>query len=216
MHPDFWHDRWSNNQIGFHQAETNPHLRECWPTLDVAPGSRVFVPLCGKSRDMLWLCEQGYEVVGVEISPLAAEAFFAENGLKPTVSHEGDFVVYRTAGLSLYCGDFFALTPGDLAGVDAVFDRASLVALPPEMRAAYAQHMQSLLTPGTPILLVAFDYPQHEMAGPPFSVQEAEVRSLYGAHYAVQLLHGVDILAGEPRFRDKGVSRMEEKVYALA
>ncbi|QSA98940.1 thiopurine S-methyltransferase [Methylococcus sp. EFPC2] len=215
METVFWHERWATGQIGFHQSEINPHLRRFWPALELPKGSRVFVPLCGKSRDMLWLCDQGYEVIGVELSPVAVEAFFAENDLQPTVDHLDSFSVYRTAGLSLYCGDFFALMQNDLAGVTAVFDRASLVALPPDMRADYAHHMLQLLAPGIPILLIAFAYPQHEMEGPPFSVQEPEICALYGTHRKVQRLHSVDLLEREPRFREKGLSRLEEIVYML-
>lgn len=215
MHHDFWHERWTNNQIGFHQAEVNPHLRQSWPSLGVAPGQRVFVPLCGKSRDLLWLREQGFDVVGVELSPLAVKAFFEENGLNSTVQQEGPFTAYRTTGICIYCGDFFALTQDHLDGVAAVFDRASLVALPPDMRASYARHMLHLLPRKVPILLVAFDYPQQEMTGPPFSVAEAEVRTLFGKDREICLLHRLDILAQEPRFREKGVSRMEELIFVL-
>lgn len=215
MKPDFWHERWRQNQIGFHQDEINPYLRQFWPVIGVAPGSRVFVPLCGKSRDMLWLHAQGSEVVGVEVSPLAVEAFFGENGLQASVTTQGAFHVYEANGVHLYCGDFFDLTAAGLAGVSAVYDRASLVALPPEMRSAYAERLLGLLAPGTKILLVAFDYPQHEMNGPPFSVGEREVLALYGERCDVRLLCEADILERETRFRDKGVSRLNEVVYEL-
>ncbi len=214
MQQEFWHERWQLNQIGFHNQEINGHLQHNWPTLNIAAGRRVFVPLCGKSNDMLWLLAQGFEVIGVELSPLAVQAFFAENGLSVTIRQQGKFSVSETAGLSIYCGDFFDLNANDLAGVNAVYDRASLVALPPEMRAAYALHMQRLLEPGTKTLLVAFDYPQHEMQGPPFSVQTHEVQALYGNWCHVELLQTEDILDREPGFRAKGVTRMQEQVYA--
>jgi len=216
MQPDFWRERWQQNQIGFHQGEINLHLQQFWPALGVAPGSRVFVPLCGKSGDMLWLRAQGYEVVGVEFTSLAVQAFFAENDLQITTSTQGRFSVYEADGIRIYCGDFFDLTADDLAGVSAVYDRASLIALPPQMRPAYAAHMLRLLAPGTKTLLVAFDYPQHEMQGPPFSVGEQEVQALYAKQCEVRRLNEVDILDQEPRFRDKGVTRLQERVYALA
>jgi thiopurine S-methyltransferase len=215
MQQEFWHERWQLNQIGFHSQEINCHLQHNWPALNIATGSRVFVPLCGKSNDMLWLLAQGYEVIGVELSPLAVQAFFAENGLSATTRQQGKFSVSETNGLSIYCGDFFDLGANDLAGVNAVYDRASLVALPPEMRAAYALHMQHLLKSGTKILLVAFDYPQHEMQGPPFSVQSPEVQALYRNWCNVELLYTEDILDREPNFRDRGVSRMQEQVYIM-
>jgi len=215
MHPDFWHERWQNKQIGFHQSEINLHLQEFWPVLDSADSSRVFVPLCGKSRDMLWLRAQGREVVGIELSPSAVQAFFDENGLPVKISSNGSFSVFESDGIRIYCGDFFDLAPDDLAGVTAVYDRASLIALPPDMRAAYADHMHGLLSPGTKTLLIAFEYPQHEMAGPPFNVHEQEVRALYGNHCRIELLHVADILDQEPRFREKGLTSLQEKIYAL-
>jgi thiopurine S-methyltransferase len=215
MQPDFWHERWHNKQIGFHQSEINPHLQQFWPAINSADGGRVFVPLCGKSRDMLWLRAQGREVVGIELSLSAVQAFFDENGLRVRISSNDRFSVYESDGICIYCGDFFDLAAADLAGITAVYDRASLIALPPEMRAAYADHMHGLLGPGTKTLLIAFEYPQHEMAGPPFSVHEEEVRKLYGEHCAIEVLRVVDILDQEPRFRDKGLTSLQEKIYAL-
>lgn len=215
MQADFWHERWQRNQIGFHQAEINLHLQQFWPALGVTTGARVFVPLCGKSGDMLWLRGQGHEVIGVEISPLAVQAFFDENALQVTVQQQGLFQVYAADGLCIWCGDFFALDPEDLAGVTAVYDRASLIALPPEMRPAYAKHLRQLLAPGVKSLLVAIEYSQGEMEGPPFSVREDEVLALYAAHCAIERIHAADILDQEPRFRDKGLTRLQEKVYAL-
>ncbi|MEI6068111.1 MAG: thiopurine S-methyltransferase [Methylococcaceae bacterium] len=213
MQQEFWHERWQLNQIGFHNQGVNSHLQHNWPTLNIKAGSRVFVPLCGKSKDMLWLLAQGFEVIGVELSPLAVKAFFAENGLSVTMRQHGKFSISETEGLSIYCGDFFDLNANDLTGTNAVYDRASLVALPPEMRTAYALHMQSLLKTGTKTLLVAFDYPQHEMQGPPFSVQTHEVQILYRDWCNVELLQTEDILDREPGFRNKGVTRMQEQIY---
>ncbi len=215
MQQEFWHERWQQNQIGFHSEDINRHLQQVWPTLNIAPGSQVFVPLCGKSNDMLYLLAQGYDVIGVELSPLAVEAFFAENGLSATTRQQRNFSISETDGLRIYCGDFFDLGASELGNVHAVYDRASLVALPPNMRRSYAAHMQQLLEPGTATLLVAFDYPQHEMQGPPFSVQTEEVQALYRNWCAVELRYTEDILDREPRFRDQGVSRLQEQVYAL-
>ena len=215
MQQEFWKERWHLNQIGFHSQQINGHLQHNWSALDIAQDSRVFVPLCGKSKDMLWLLAQGVDVIGVELSPLAVQAFFAENGLSATTRQQGKFRVSETDGICIYCGDFFDLSANELTGVNAVYDRASLVALPPEMRVAYAAHLQRLLEPGTKALLVAFDYPQHEMQGPPFSVQTSEVQALYRNWCDVELLYTEDILDKEPNFRDRGVSRMQEQVYAL-
>jgi len=211
----FWHERWQQNQIGFHQPEINPHLQQFWPGLGLPADSTVFVPLCGKSADMLWLRAQDYRVVGVELSPMAVDAFFSENRLQPDTWQEDGFTVSEADGIRLYCGDYFALRPQHLSGAAGAFDRAALMALPPAMRADYAQHLRRLLPRPSRILLVVFDYPQQEMAGPPFSVSEADVRALYGQEFAVERLHAVDVLAQEPWFRDKGLTQLQEKVYRL-
>ena len=137
----FWLDRWEQNQIGFHEGEVNSHLQEFWGRLGVAPGSRIFVPLCGKSRDLLWLRAQGHEVFGVEWSPVAVRDFFAENGLTPECGRGDGYEECIADGIRMRCGDFFHLERNDLSGVSGVYDRASLIALPPETRAAYAAHL---------------------------------------------------------------------------
>lgn len=214
MESNFWHERWQRNQIRFHQGEINPYLTRFWPETAALEG-RVFVPLCGKSRDMVWLREQGLEVVGIELSEIAIRDFFSENGLKPDERTLGPFTCFEAQGYTLLCGDFFDLTSDHLGGVTAVYDRAALIALPPTMRQRYADHLLRLLPCGTRTLLVTFEYPQQEMDGPPFSVTEQEVVKLYDAECSIERLHKEDILAREPRFRDKGVTSLEEKVYLL-
>lgn len=216
MKAEFWLERWQRKEIGFHQDEINVHLQEYWNGLQLPAGGEVFVPLCGKSRDMLWLRAQGHRVLGVELSPLAVEDFFLENELKPQVRSAGAFDCWSCDGVSILCGDFFDLEAADLKAVAGVYDRASLVALPQEMRQRYAQHLQRILPAGTPTLLVSMDYAQQEMGGPPFAVSEAEVSSLYGAHYAVERLYTLDVLAENPRFRERGLTRLDEVVYRLS
>ncbi|MEW6313064.1 MAG: thiopurine S-methyltransferase [Pseudomonadota bacterium] len=215
MEKDFWLERWQRGETGFHQDKVNPYLRQYWPTLNLAPDTLVFVPLCGKSRDMLWLREQGHAVLGVELSPLAVEAFFAENELVPQHSRSHAFDCCEADGFRLLCGDFFDLDKTDLAGVGAVYDRASLVALPPELRRRYVERLLALLPAGTPILLVTFDYPQHEMAGPPFAVTPAEVDALFGNRAAVKLLAQESVLEQNARFRERGLSHLRENIFLL-
>jgi thiopurine S-methyltransferase len=215
MDRQFWHERWRQNQIGFHQPAVNDHLQRFYRELELATGAGVFVPLAGKSLDMAWLRSQGHRVVGVELSPIAVQAFFAENGLSVRPGRDGAFEVYEAEGVRLLCGDFFDITTAQLAGVSAVYDRAALIALPVEMRSRYVAHLARVLPPVTSMLLVTLEYPDSDMQGPPFSVGEAEVRALYAPYFEVRLLAAVDRLAAEPRFREKGVRRLEEKVYLL-
>jgi len=215
MKNEFWLERWERSEIGFHQDEINPYLLRYWQELPVPRGSEVFVPLCGKSQDMVWLRRQGTFVLGVELSPIAVKDFFHEQGKQPEcVSGEG-FDNYIADGICLACGDFFELGKQDLAKVRAVYDRASLVALPPEMRERYARHLVDILPPATQILLVTFDYPQAEMQGPPFAVSVSEVQALYGKYADIRLLAQEDALPQNLRFQQRGVSRMQENIFLL-
>lgn len=214
MQPEFWHQRWQDDRIGFHLGQVNPYLVKYWPTLGLHAGSRVFVPLCGKSLDMLWLAEQGHEVVGVEISPIAVRAFFEENRLDPEISQQGAFEIWAVDQITILLGDFFELTPGQLGEVEAVYDRASLIALPADMRAEYVEHLNALC-PAVPRLLITLDYDQSRMTGPPFAVSDEEVRELYADRSSLVRLAAEDVLADNPRFREQGLDRMVESVWRM-
>jgi thiopurine S-methyltransferase len=217
---DFWLERWEREEIGFHQDEFNPYLRQYWQDLNLARDSEVFVPLCGKSRDMRWLREQGHQVLGVELSVIAVQAFFKENGYTPQhfSLHQvtgGKFERFEANDIRILCGDFFDLSKDDLANVTGVYDRASLIALPPDMRERYVRHLVSILPPATQILLITVDYPQAEMQGPPFSVFSGEVEALYREHAEVRLLAQTDVLAQNPRFQQRGLTRLQESIFLL-
>jgi len=216
MEPSFWHERWERAEIGFHQQTINVHLQQFWNRLELRAGQRVFVPLCGKSHDLLWLAGEGHPVTGVEISPMAVAAFFTENGLTPRCWRDGAFEVWEADEIRILLGDFFALEPRRVADCAGVYDRASLIALPPAMRARYARHLQDVLSDGAPVLLVTLEYEQTAMQGPPFSVGEDEVRALYAPTHAVDLLVIRDALAEESRWRERGLTWLLEKVYRLA
>ena len=204
MDREFWIDAWTNQQIGFHGATVNPQLLRHGDQLPGAP-ARVFVPLAGKSLDLAWLREQGYDVVGVELSSLAVHAFFEEQGLSPEVESQGELVAYRVPGLTLYCGNFFSISSTELAGVSALYDRAALVALPPALRQRYVAHLGSILARHTVGLLVALERTLNVAAGPPFSVSEQDVRALYEPAFSVLCLASY-----EPD--DRG---LRESVYRL-
>jgi thiopurine S-methyltransferase len=215
LEPEFWHKRWRLNQIGFHQPAADSRLQMYWPQFGLASGSRVFVPLCGKSLDLLWLREQHHSVVGVELSAVALEAFCLEQGIPARRRVLGDFEVYEAENLQLYRGDFYALSAQRLGSVAAVYDRAALIAWAPELRAAYVSHLTALTGRGTQTLLITMEYPQVQMAGPPFSVSADEVERSYGAHHRIERLSRRDILAQEPRLRARGLAELHEVCYRL-
>ena len=214
MNPDFWHQRWQDNQIGFHQSAPTPLLVEHWASLGVPAGAQVFVPLAGKSKDMAWLAAQGHRVLGVELSRIAVEEFFADHGLRPEIEPMRHGTHYRAGGIELICGDAFALDADALRDCAAVFDRAALIALPPELRARYARELYAKLPTGCRGLLVSLEYPQSEREGPPFSVPEGEVRALFGRDWETDLLDRRPIAREHPGFV-AGVSRLDTAAYAL-
>jgi thiopurine S-methyltransferase len=213
MQPEFWHARWQRGETGWHLPEINLHLQEHWPR--VGATGRVLVPLCGKTLDLLWLAGEGHRVLGVEISPIAVGALFRDNGLTPMVTDEPPFQRYRVDEIEVLCGDFFALGPGEVGEVAAVYDRGSLIALPPDVRPGYVEHLTGLLQPTTRLLLITLEYDQAEMAGPPFSVRDAEVRALFGVRFDVCCLAEVDVLGESLGLRSRGVTSLRERVYAL-
>lgn len=216
MKSDYWLERWTWGDTGFHQDEVNPYLRQYWRELNSPRGSEVFVPLCGKSSDMQWLHAEGHTVLGVELSAVAVQAFFAENGYISRRVQFGNFDAWEADGVRILHGDFFDLAKDDLRNAAAVYDRASLIALPPQMRERYASHLLGVLPPSTPILLVTLDYPPTEMSGPPFPVFADEVAALYGKNREIRLLAQADVLDRNPRFRERGLTRLQENVFLLA
>jgi thiopurine S-methyltransferase len=215
MQPEFWHERWRTGRIGFHQPGTDRSLQAHWPRLATGQGSRVFVPLCGKSLDLLWLRDRGHCVSGIELSATAAEAFFLENGVAARRRVKDTFDIYETERIRLIRGDFFALTPALLGRAEAVYDRAALISWMPGLRAPYALHLASLLAPGTLMLLISLEYPQSQMAAPPFSVTREEIMQLYSPWFSIEEISRQDVLASEARFRSAGVTELFEVCYQL-
>lgn len=215
MEAEFWQARWQRGEIGWHEDEINAHLVDHWSAMGLAAGDRVFVPLCGKTLDMLWLAGQGHRVLGVELSRIAVESFFTDNGLEPVVDEMPPFARYRHDEIELLCGDFFALRQAHLDDTCAVYDRASLIAFPPQSRPRYAEHLGQLLDRGTKMLLVTLEYDEREMSGPPFSVSRDEVEALFAARFRIEPRCSMDVWAENPRFQRRGLSRLHENVYLL-
>lgn len=207
MEASFWHDRWQKNNIqGFNLPAPNPLLVRHFPAWGLANNARVFVPLCGKSIDLPWLVSQGCRVVGAELSPLAVEQFFRESGLEPTVTTRGALQLFQAPSIDFYCGDVFALSPELLGPVDAIYDRAALVALPPELRRRYTAHLLAL-SGAVPQLLVTYVYDQDRMDGPPFSISAEEVAQHYQSRYRLTRLSSESVSGG---IRGNGIDTLEE------
>ena len=214
MEHEFWHDRWEQGATAFHQGRVNGMLERHAAVLGDA--RTVLVPLCGKAVDMAWLRARGHGVLGVELSPIAAEAFFDEQGIACERTRAGPFEAFEGDGVRILCGDFFDLTPADLEDVEAVYDRAALVALPDPLRARYVEHTLAVVPAPAPILLLTFEYPPQDMDGPPFSVGEAAVRALLEPRCTVHALEHLDVLDEEPRLAKRGVTSLTEHAFQVS
>jgi len=228
MDAKFWHERWKDNNVGFHLNEVNPHLIEQLETVKSAlskqASTQCFIPLCGKSNDINFLAKQFDQVIGVELSELAVEQFFNENNLEFEVKEvkvkEVNIVkqmqLYQAGNIKIYQGDFFALTELDLGHVDFIYDRAALVALPQSLRVKYVESMKRFMQNSTTLLfLIAMSYHQNEMDGPPFSVPEDEIKELFGSQYNIVKLTEKDLLATAPKFKERGLTKMIESLYTV-
>lgn len=207
MKHEFWHDKWQSNNIGFHLSNPNPLLIKHIHSLNLQPQARIFIPLCGKSLDIHWLLQQEFHVTGIDLSPIAIEELISELKLEFTVSQVGDLTHYHHQNIDLYVGDFFELTSSNIGKIDAIYDRAALVALPEEMRTDYAQHLMQISNKATQ-LLISFEYDQSVMAGPPFSISPQQLKDYYSKQYQLQLLDSQTELL-------KGKVDAEEKIWLL-
>jgi len=195
MKAEFWHNKWASGDIGFHLNETNPRLITHFNKLKLNRGSRLFLPLCGKTNDIAWLVDSGYHVIGVELSEIAIKALFNELGIMPDITKKGDFYHFSAKNIDIYVGDFFKLSRDVIGTVDAVFDRAALVALPKPLRVDYYRHLAKI-SQLAPQLLITFEYDQLLMSGPPFSVTTQELNTHYQSSYTINAIETVTIEGG--------------------
>ena len=210
MEHEFWHDKWQRNEIGFHNSDTHPLLVAHLGVLGLSEGSRIFLPLCGKTLDIAYLLERGYQVAGAELSERAVQQLFEQLGVTPEIADLGALKRYRADGLDIFVGDIFALTADALGAVDAIYDRAALVALPSEIREKYTSHLMSISDCATQ-LLIAFEYDQSQLPGPPFCVSAVEVHQHYGDAYRIEQIDKVEVRGGL-----KGKCPADEVVWLLS
>ncbi|CAD5246941.1 MULTISPECIES: thiopurine S-methyltransferase [Halomonadaceae] len=201
---DQWRKRWQEGRIGFHLQQAHPALLRHWASLGVAKGTKVLVPLCGKSLDMRWLADEGYPVLGIEFAPEAIEQFLAQRSTSVSRYSQADFTISRQGSVELWCGDFFHLHIQQAAEIGAFYDRASLIALPPATRQRYAFHLAQLVPPGAKGLLISLSHPEGS-AGPPYSVPNSEIESLFTPNFTLTFLE-----QGSPDERGR-----TESVWAL-
>ncbi len=210
-----WLNFWENNQTSWHSDEVTRELVEHIELFDLIIGDKIFVPLCGKSLDMLYIINQGFSVVGVEISEIGVKQFFTENNLNYKVTSVDAFDLYSSDNLEIYCGDFFSLTSKHLADVSAVFDRKALIALEPEVRQKYVKHLNDIIPFDARILLVTLNYPQHQMSGPPFSVDKSEVMSLFSMAYECRELESFNDIENGSKLASAAVDYIKNAAYCL-
>lgn len=215
MEADFWQQRWQQGRTGFHQDRPTPLLEQYWSEVYAPRGCRVLVPLCGKSLDLLWLADRGHRVLGVELSPIAVQQFFTEHRMTPRIHVSPSGTHYASGAIEIVVGDAFAVEDSLLATCQAIFDRAALIALPPQMRRQYAYRLYARMAPGTRALVVDLEYPPEEKQGPPFSVDASEMRALFGERWAVDLLERRNILAEQPGFQAEGITALHTSAWRL-
>ncbi len=211
-----WLQCWRDRQLDFHQPTVNHFLTRFWPGLDLALGSRVFVPLCGKSLDMIWLAERGHHVVGVELSPIAVAEFFRENGLRPSRRRVGQFMLWQHGRISILCGDYFALKPSDLGEIETVYDRAALTALPEDIRRRYVSHLRTIAPETSRIfLLTTEDAAENETLSESLAIGE-EITALYAKNFRIDLTHIESVFEIDPAAPERPAERAEYKLYSLS
>lgn len=209
MDASFWHQKWKENNIAFHESESNPLLIKYFKELSLAKGSRVFLPLCGKTLDIHWLLSNGYRVAGAELSKIAIDQLFADLGVEPKISRVDQVDHYSAINIDIFVGDIFDLFGKMLGLVDAIYDRAALVALPESMRNRYTVHLKEI-TNKAPQLLICYEYDQSLMEGPPFSISNEEVNQHYSDSYDLTLMESTNLTGGI-----KGKCAARENVWLL-
>ncbi len=215
MDDNFWLEKWQAGNIGFHQSKVMPLLLKHWPTLNLPKGSKVLVPLAGKSLDVAWLAEQDHDVTAVELSPLAIEQFFAEHDLKPNITQTGKHTIYSCNNITYICGDIFKLEASFFSQFAACYDRAALIALTSDLRKNYVNHLYGNLDSQSKTLLITITYPQSEMQGPPFAIDNTMIKEFFADKFIIDQLDQRDILQTEPKFQARGLSAMSTSVYSL-
>lgn len=215
MDATFWHEKWQSQQVGFHLDEVNPLLKSYWLKLSLPKDTKVFVPLCGKTLDLMFLAQSGHQVIANELSELAVEQFFTENNIAFERADAGVLQQYHSQSIDIYQGDFFSVPESAIQDCQGFYDRAALIAWPETMRNRYARKLASLVSSGSQGLLITLDYTQDLFDGPPFAVSHNWLTLHMSDDFEIELLDTKDILSDSPKFKNKDVPWLTESVYKL-
>jgi len=209
MNNEHWIQRWKEKNIGFHEESINSLLVKHFKTLNLKHSSNIFVPLCGKTLDISWLMMLGHNIIGVELSEIAVKELFEELYILPKISEENGMICYQNEGIRIFVGDIFKLNPIMVGKIDAIYDRAALVALPKDVRVKYTQHLRELSNNASQILICC-EYDQENMNSTPFSIEEEEIKNHYKNHYEIKILERKNIEGGL-----KGKHKADDTVWLL-
>ena len=215
MNTNDWNKRWEQNQIGFHEDEPNLYLTQYLSEFKLKAGATIFVPLCGKSHDLKWLADQGFNIVGIECSSVAVIDFFKHHNLTPNTEIQGELTAYTCDNITIFQGDFFSLSSSHLRQCDLIYDRASMIAFPQQKRTQYINHLSTWFNDDTQMLLITLSYDQSIMSGPPFSASNSEIDSFY-TNKNIKTLTSNNVIDEGPRWRKVGLSSLIETAFYIS
>jgi len=213
MDSSFWYRCWERNTLGFHQRDVHPLLAQYFNKMVLPSDQHVFVPLCGKTFDMAYLA-QFMQVTGNELSAIACRDFFLDNKLQYQRQTIGDFQHYACQQLALWQGDFFKLSADDIDRVDWIYDRAALIALPTTMQQQYVEHLTTFFTSQTRLFLVTLEYPEGQLNGPPFSINNAAIKRLFSG-FTIECIAENELKDKQFAQRTFEVDYLLEKLYII-
>ncbi len=181
MQAEFWYNSWEmgGTKTSFHLPKVHPYLTKHFPP-ERLYGKRILVPLCGKTKDMAYFRQYASHVIGVELVEKAVYGFFQEQSLVYTEKND----IFEAERLTIICNDLMELTHADIGPIDLIYDRASLVALPMEMRQRYIRKVNELLPIGAQQFVNTLEYAP-DLDEPPFSITPTEIASYYGANHVI-------------------------------
>lgn len=217
MQLEFWNDVWrEQDQPMFDQKTPNSLLLQTYSQWAPPAGSKIFVPLCGRSIDMSWIRAQGHAILGIECAESAVKSYFELHYHDyKLIPHFNAYTTYEADLCTILVGDFFHLDTKFTEDCLGCYDRASLVAMPAKMRIDYSQKMAQLMPPGSRTLLLTFEYETPDVIGPPFSVKALEIQDLYGANFQIKELQRIKTIPKNPKFLDAGIPSVSEVVTLL-